>query len=328
MKKRKEVILKEILPTDPIIIRDTNQNSYNGEFILPFFKKRHLPLEDDLHRTNSDSTKRVFHIGSEWLFLKIYINEGLADKFILDVYNSVIQPFKDDVNKWYYIKYLDDGEQFHLRLRLKLSDKSAIPNIINSITEFANNKSYLIHNLKIESYKREVERYGATTIENAENIFNYDSETVIKLLSIQTGDPEERLVAIMQIVEAYFSASGWTEAQRLEYLSSETKKFVLFHSNKPLRIRLNFEYRAKRDRFNAARLKVQEHIKILEARLTYELSFFDLSNHNLIRDFIHMSLNRSIARDTALHEYIVYYLLMKSYAQQVALRKSQSINSV
>ena len=121
--------------------------------------------------------QRLFIPGSEWVYVKIYTGAKTADKLLSHSLFLFIKELKRNklIKKWFFIRYVD--EDFHLRLRL-LAEKEDCVGIILSL--FANRFSKLIEDgvirkIQLDTYYREMERYGNSLIEICESFFCLDS---------------------------------------------------------------------------------------------------------------------------------------------------------
>lgn len=117
--------------------------------------------------------QRLFIPGSEWVYVKIYTGAKTADKLLSHSLFLFIKELKRNklIKKWFFIRYVD--EDFHLRLRL-LAEKEDCVGIILSL--FANRFSNLIEDgviwkIQLDTYNRELERYGNSLIEISESFF-------------------------------------------------------------------------------------------------------------------------------------------------------------
>lgn len=136
--------------------------------------------------------KRKFSVGSEWLYYKISCGPTFTEKILLRKLNAVLQKSDDKITKWFYIRYIDEGG-YHLRFGIQLNnikDNSSFLREINKELE-ASLESRLISNIQIDTYIREVERYGELTMESSESLFYFDSACVIEITELLDGHKGE-----------------------------------------------------------------------------------------------------------------------------------------
>jgi thiopeptide-type bacteriocin biosynthesis protein len=95
-----------------------------------------------------------------------------------------------------------------------------------SLKDFLNER--FVQKVQLESYHRELERYGARNIEIAEAIHDLDSGFISYLLSQFEGDEREefRWKAAIKMVDLYLSAFNYTTQQKYE-LAERNRKALL-----------------------------------------------------------------------------------------------------
>ena len=133
---------------------------------------------------NKKLVKRSFIIGDEWVYYKFYCGSRTADQLLTETIGPVADFLIDSliIDKWFFIRYNDPDQHLRVRFHLRSNDKInfLIRKVKEGVDEFFEDK--LVWKVQIDTYERELERYGDETIELAENIFFYDSILVINLL--------------------------------------------------------------------------------------------------------------------------------------------------
>jgi len=121
--------------------------------------------------------QRTYIIGDEWLYMKLYSGTKTADTVLFEIVRPVTSQLLQEgiIDKWFYIRYSDPHN--HLRLRFHYMNPDHISKIIQTINKPI--KKYIEKNLiwkiQVDTYQREIERYGENSIHLAEKIFYYDS---------------------------------------------------------------------------------------------------------------------------------------------------------
>ena len=116
-----------------------------------------------------NTKNRTCLVGSKWLYYKIYCGVKTADTLLLEVLKPLTKNLleKQIINKWFFIRYSDPKP--HLRFRVELIDLKNNYEVIQTVktllNPYINNRQ--IWDIQIANYKRELERYGAKTIEVA-----------------------------------------------------------------------------------------------------------------------------------------------------------------
>lgn len=128
--------------------------------------------------------QRKFIPGSQWLYFKIYTGVKTAD----EVLAHTIRPFLRELyaERWidgsFFIRYNDPD--FHIRLRLHID---RFENYAPIFRRFEALFQPLVENGAVirvlcDTYVREIERYGANTMEPVERLFGIDSGAILELL--------------------------------------------------------------------------------------------------------------------------------------------------
>ena len=232
------------------------------------------PIPDRLFEVEDLKEERYRKIGSDWLYYNIYIGENSQNDFIL----KELYPFAEDLiaeglcDQWFYMRYKDPHD--HLRIRFHGDPQTLILQVIPRVIEWEKRSNNgVIQRMTIDSYIREVERYGGPNlISLAEEIFYRDSQTSYGLLrSLRfkgTTIPVYVLVSLSLI--HLMKELGWNFQEQLEYLSSVTNK----HDYKK-------EFREWKNTYNRW-LSKEDFISLIEEEGESELStLFDLRSQAL-----------------------------------------------
>lgn len=287
-----------------------------------------------------------FIIGDEWIYFKIYCGPKSADIIL----TKVISPLTHDllsngiIDKWFFIRYADPKQ--HLRVRFHYNNSENIIVIINAINKLI--KTYveqgMVNNILIDSYIRELERYGNKSIELAEELFFYDSQMIIHFINIIEGDDGEiiRWLFALRSIDALLDDFGFTESKKLELLHELKEEFGKeFGMNKSLKMQLDMKFRNNRQRiidiFNneygseniddiigLLKRKSNDSINVILELIKMERETrLELSLNQLLGSYIHMLLNRLFKSNQRLHEMVIYNFLYRYYSSEIAKRKNK-----
>jgi thiopeptide-type bacteriocin biosynthesis protein len=268
-------------------------------------------------------TTRKFAPGSEWLYLKIYTGIKTVD-IILE---KVIKPLTENlqrenyISKWFFIRYNDPKS--HIRVRFELinsKDNDMILAQINeSLKEFI--ASGEISNYVIDTYNREIERYGIKMMTSAEELFHKNSELTLECLRF---DDEEKIVAAIFHIDKSLDQLNLPIIEKLEWIKDFNFGFKKeFNADKKLNSQLDKKYRS----FIPKCLDFLESNDFLEFRnliiSSIEESRETLQNivaeddHNFLQAFFqsifHMNINRMFVSHQRLFEMIIYDYLHRYY---------------
>ncbi|MDD3860255.1 MAG: thiopeptide-type bacteriocin biosynthesis protein [Bacteroidales bacterium] len=295
--------------------------------------------------------QRTFIIGDKWLYLKLYTGLKTADTLITALIGSLSSNFIDDnlAEKWFFLRYNDP--QFHLRWRISITDPEKIGTIITrvnkAIVPYLDND--MIYKVQLDTYKREIERYGSNSIGIMEQLFWHNSMLVCDYLS-QTKDSEDeknRWLFSMRAIDSFLNLFNYELDQKLRLLSIMANSYGKeFNIDSALISQLSDRYRAnKKDIFNfmsltfddanayEALLKVQHQFNIRSTKGVNEILKLEndkqlaVSVDNLLISYIHMFMNRLFRSKQRLHEMVIYGFLFRYYRSQLAQSKHTNINA-
>lgn len=186
---------------------------------------------------------RKFYPGSEWLYMKIYTGVKTSDFILLETLKPLVKKLQSEnvIANWFFIRYNDPKP--HLRLRFQLVNSNhhneVLKNINNSLSNFINSGE--IANIIIDSYVREIERYGENTIENAEDLFCKSSELILNFLEY---NDEEKIIVTLFYVDYILSELKLSANEKLEWTNNFNDSFKKeFNADKKLNSQLDKKFR-------------------------------------------------------------------------------------
>lgn len=271
--------------------------------------------------------KRSFLPGNHWVYLKIYTGIKTADLIL----EKVIQPLTDlfleehKVNRWFFIRYRDPAS--HIRLRLSLNSPEHYHHILTQLV--AGMEKYVdsgeISNIVNDTYIREIERYGETTMSHAETLFWHNSLLTLQFL---WAEDEDKLIIIMFYIDQLLSGINLPVAQKLAWIKDYNQYFKEeFRADKKLNRQLDKKYRMFFPKFSEF-LQSSEFTEIREQILTniasskkelaeivteYKNSPEPKSLQIFFQSIFHMAINRLFISEQRLFEMVVYDYLHRYY---------------
>jgi len=323
IKNRDTIQLKEFLyePVAPTFREKASNKGYLHQCIALVVRQTPAYISP-LHQSKpSVVPQRSFSIGSEWLYFKLYGGVKVADKILVTAIKPLCKELftKGLIDKWFFIRYADPDA--HIRLRFHLTDTQKIGEVIglaNAYLEPALAARYL-WKIQTDTYQRELERYGATTMEDSEFLFCHHSEAVLTFLAQQEShDTREALrwlwgaKAINELLDDF----GFELSEKLSLLQQLKESFAAeFQMDTSLKQQLDKRYRLYRSALEATLAESQENLTsqketIAKIRCLIPTS---LSKASLLGSYIHLLLNRLIPAQQRLHELVVYDFLYRYY---------------
>lgn len=346
IKNKKIIFIEEYIFNENYgIIKDGSGNSYNNEFIAFALNKSErkkgstpvFPLQ---------TITKYYPLGSEWYYLKIYCGVKIADEVLKHEIKDLTETLLHEgiIKQWFFIRYNDNGT--HLRLRLQLTEAKNF----TSLTELINLKlsalirAHIIANIQVDTYNREISRYGSTTIQEVEKIFYYDSQFVVSLLSSR---PESSISENLRWQAALLSADTILkdfhyDLEGRRHLVKEL--FTVFHKEhgdkKELKLLLDKKYREhKNSILECLSLETKDEILsivkealILRSKQNKKCVDFilkqiseknvEVTKDDMVASLIHMNLNRIFVGRNRTNEYVIYSFLKNYYESLLYKQKS------
>lgn len=359
LKKRNVEIQEYLFTPENCFIKD-RKGSYTNELVVPFItNNKNQQLAKQAYSTPyiDENVKRNFNVGEPWLYFKIFTGNKTADRILVEAIKPLAETFLIDgvIEKWFFIRYDEHGH--HLRIRFYHSSSAKFwTTVIDKMNELLLpfQESGLIYKVQIDTYQREIERYGNSTIELSESLFFFDSLAITEFLELIEGDKGEEyrwLFALLNI-DRLLDDFGLTLYEKFQLISQLREYFYQEankgSSSKKLWISLNNGYRNnakaiyeilekgtnKREDVSEAvdcfkrrsernKLIVKDIVRILNDphnRDQISLSSF-LSSH------IHMTLNRTFIAKQRIHETVIYHFLAKFYDSKISREENISRKS-
>lgn len=331
IKNRQGIILKEFLAGSSHTAQNTNGIPYVNQFIASLVKTETVYTGAPFGK--NPESKRSFVPGSEWLYYKIYCGVNTAEK-ILDLYlEPAIREIQQQglAEKWFFIRYNDPS--FHLRLRFLAKDMEAK----TTIGQLLAGPLMQIHNdglswkVQMDTYNRELERYGDELVEASESLFCTDSFMKLDFLRQTEGDDRENVRWLwgMKNVDWLLDCFSLALEEKEALLKSVKEQFgkeqnfgkpALQEINKKFnkyRVEMNSVMNGKDD--EAPLIPVQMFEAFKEEVTAIATSIKEKAGNNpavldsLLHSYLHMCLNRLFPAEPRLQEAVMYEFLYKYY---------------
>ena len=238
IKQGKKLQLKEFYKH---VVVKSKDGVHGTEVVIPLRKRASSP--NDLTKIPKNdpiiSIKDRFKLpGSEWMYFKIYISEEMENIFLINHFYLFTEQIKEQlgIEEWFFVRYSDSKR--HLRIRLHLPSLDLVGEIMSFLNKQATIwiERGLIKNIVIDSYEREIERYGGLKlIPHIERLFCVDSLAITYLLKgldqklIQTSRESFNSISFFHLLKDLRLSDE--EILRLVHMSSENKVLLKGHRN-------------------------------------------------------------------------------------------------
>ena len=325
--------LKEVLYSEKNLLVHNERGSFTNEVIIPFVKEK---VEEKIPRSinsaiGEDVSKRKFSPCEDWVYIKIYAEAGVLDKLLTEKLNPINEALQKDgiISNWFFIRYADPD--YHIRIRYKLIDKNEFSKIVNDINDALKDyvRDLLVWNVTIDTYDRELERYGDSSIDITEYLFSLNSQLVLNLqtrlfsngeydvyklstalcisqviLSAFTEDITEQRKYVLLVRDSFakeFNAEGGLSKLVTPRFRTERAFLEQLYDFKEL---TNPVLKAVKTMAESLRPVYQKHI---ESIIEIDFPNGELTEmYTLISGHIHMFVNRFYSNDQRFFEFIIY----------------------
>jgi lantibiotic biosynthesis protein len=350
VKKRNGFIIKEFLGGNKNTpVKDNSGNVYTNQFIAvllrntPAYNMPVLAPDNDIQT----GVQQNFTIGSQWIYYKMYCGYKTADTILQSLIQPLVKTLLEEkaIDSFFFIRYSDPN--FHLRIRFHITDISKLGYVLSLVQQQIQPflQERLIWNIQNDTYKRELNRYGYQTIEQAENLFYHDSIAVLQFLALTEGDSREQLrwQWAIRAIDEWLNAFEYTIEQKFTILEQVKNSFhTEFKADKFLKEQLSNKYRVQKvaiegimeynmDETN----ELYPLIKILKEKSAaikpivhqlkqmYEKQQLVPAINELMPSYIHMLVNRIVTSSPRQHELVIYDILFSYYRSAIAREKKK-----
>lgn len=325
------------------LVRDENGKFYANEVMIPLVKEANSEMKSARRLVMpiaANGVQRSFAPYSEWVFIKFFCGHKIGDKIVADILEPLCKKLIKEkvIDKWFFLRYADPKHHVRVRFHLNQERNFTLLNkcIDSAFSDFVSNK--LIWKVQLDTYNRELERYGADTINIAEDFFYYNSRCVAELTKLFSSDQNGELRFIVGIygVHCLYEAFG-IDMQRRMHLVEASKRMFAFefgiHNNKDLREQIKRDYREVNPKINqlinnfptgmpvldeVKKAYEKQHVELEKLAERFKENKYTKNSFNLMPSFIHMFVNRFFNTSQRMNEMFIYQFLSKHYTSVIA----------
>ncbi|MGA6119793.1 lantibiotic dehydratase [Sphingobacterium anhuiense] len=322
LKRKNKLILVEWLFESP---SSGAREQFIRQFVLPL-QKENVRFRDIISSLSED-IPQSFAPGSEWIYFKLYCGASISDELLLYVVKPAIAFLLKEkiIDKAFFIHYTDP--HYHLRVRMHFTEKDSIFHFSEAmalVQKYA--KAYLedgrIWKLQLDTYQREVGRYGVLYMENTEEAFFYDTMTFLDFLQEDRfqDDHQYRFALGLNNIDNWLSLFSKSLEEKMIFCSAMANAFA-HEYDKETGYQVDQFYRGSMgENINMLNESIQS--TLLFDQRAVKLRRLKLPQENLA-SYIHMSMNRWFSVDQRLMEYVSYRFMEKQYKKILFQEKNE-----
>ncbi|TCD29598.1 hypothetical protein EZ456_00860 [Pedobacter psychrodurus] len=313
-KTMSELILKECLHSDmEPALQDEAGNRYAHQFVAPLFALGEAKKTS--YQPDESTVTRHFFPGSEWLYVKIFLNENTAQQVLITLFklldnNEGTFGYK----KWFFIRYYEHGH--HIRLRILLHSAADFQQAYFLVKHTLD--PFIVHqqisNIQLDTYERELERYGAGQIEVAESLFDIDSRFCAYIFKLFENNDytEQGWLIIFWVMKDYLILKSTDAAVQLKFAEAQLALFLKEMDSKVVKIQIDQLFRKYS---TILPILANDYEALLNDRRVAVDTLLKAQqvdwNDSFLAGLIHMLLNRYFVSQQRLHECLLYGLMVK-----------------
>jgi thiopeptide-type bacteriocin biosynthesis protein len=325
LRKRGSIQIKEWLVSKKTCWAGNQANSWISELILPvsFPVKSTGSVPKSTWEPNL--VQRSFPPSSEWLYLKIFSGEQATEQLLTTEIPALINNLRANelLKQWFFVRFNRPEPHVRVRFQSQPEQASALFMQVTAWIQQLTADYGSVYQFQIDTYHREVERYGANRIENCEAWFCQESDILLPVLQeISEQDESRRLYYACALTNRMFEQWQVPLPERKQLINVCRDSFSReFQADTQLLVQLDKQYRHYR---------LLVHDALTNFVVMPEISQYDKRVDNLITQLrttiankqelnellvplLHMLLNRLFPTENRRHEYLVYHLLTKEY---------------
>lgn len=287
------------------------------------------------------TVQRLFPVGSEWLYVKLYAGSQTTDRLLTDVVQPLTSALLTDglIDNWFFIRYTDP--ESHLRVRLHLTDPQRTGLVLEAIRRCTERLvgEGIIQQVVYETYVRELERYGPVAIHDSELLFGCDSGAVLDLLRYVPAEAREpvRWLWTMRAIDQLLDAFDLTLFDKHTLLTTFHDAFSReFAVSLPLKKKMDGQYRRYRSLVDEWLAGPDEpdplapwpdlgqslgerydRLRQLSAVLSAQPDPL-IPLPTRLGHYVHLFVHRAIASDQRFHELLLYDFMSRHYRSRLA----------
>ncbi len=343
IKNKDTAILQEVYTDQPGSVRNADNQPLMGQFIASVFSNvvTYPKTSSRIPGRKKNSVKRIYLPGDEWVYLKVYCHPAISNNILTQNIKSCITILKKQkiLKGWYFIRYADPDNHLRIRVQINPDDASEVLKCFEKRLRNHVEKGS-VNNLLLDTYRREIERYGSDTIEYIEKIFQVSSDLILNYLKNigkkQTifSELHLALISVHSFLEIFYDDNlrrigllkGLHEGMRHEFEDSKQVKLQMDNKYREYSFFINNMDNHKAEIVGiVGKKEYNTYLKALSLLKLNTARFESEKLMMLIADIIHMHLNRLFNERQRKHEFVIYYMLHKYYLSSEARRSKKQL---
>jgi thiopeptide-type bacteriocin biosynthesis protein len=346
VKSQPRALLFEMFPGPERLAAHGPEGRFTHELHIPFTcRKEPTPTHRPAPPVSTAALiPRTFLPGSEWLYAKLYTGAATADQVLREVVGPLTREAlaRGTADGWFFLRYGDPD--WHIRWRLHgPADRlrtEMLPRLEEAVRRLLDDGR--VRKVQLDTYERELERYGGPEgIALSERIFQADSEAVLSIVELLSGDAgmDARWRLTLRGMDQLLTDLGLSWDEKRSVVRSARAAFARESPADPQPLGDKF----RRERASLEKLLVateDEHgpltpgIRLLRRRSEHLAPIAEQMRSAvqagrvavplpaLAESYLHLHANRLLRSAQRPQEFVLYFLLDRLYEGRQARQKS------
>jgi lantibiotic biosynthesis protein len=354
IKELYEIKLTEIYPSYDSQVVSGPEGHFAHELIVPFLVSqgdpvkpvKTPPINAFKKPEEMSALVRTFTPGTSWLYCKLYTGTATADDVLCRVLRPISTVAKEaGAARWFFIRYSDPD--WHVRFRIEADPallwQTLVPKLYEALSPLL--ESGQVWKMQLDTYERELERYGGPGMLPSEDFFHIDSEAVLTIIELLSGDEgnDARWRLALRGMDLLLEDLGLELKEKLALMRNIRAGFAReFNADARLERQLDAKFRAERANIltlfdsaqeaehplapglvalrerSAPMARVTAQLKELAANGTLTTTINDLA-----ASYLHMHANRMLRGAARHQELVMYDFLRRIYESQEARQRKK-----
>jgi lantibiotic biosynthesis protein len=336
-RRQRDVVLTEVEPLLHSRAVAGPEAAHRHELLVPFI----VPATSDSNpiavpkAAASRTSNPVALPGSEWLYLRVYGSCSFADAVLTETIAPLTAEMREAgaTDGWFYLRYRDPDH--HLRIRFHGPPERLTGQLLPLLSARLQPllASQQLWRVDLGTYERETSRYGGREgLAISEQMFCIDSQACIDVLALLDGsDPDASWRLALLGMDRLLGDFGLTGDDRLALVERAAAAYAAeYRADAVLSRAVGPRFRRERDGLEHLLDPVRQSshdyapaLEVFERRSQQLAPLIDrlrtgcqsgaitTSLHTLVRDHIHMFVNRMLAHSPREQEAVLYELLAR-----------------
>ena len=331
LKKKKELIITEFLDESfSSVFKNDLSKSFSNEIIIPV-KLNSRESASHINNFKLTKIKQEFFPNSEWIYYKIIVAQNFSNELIIELINYCEHLKSENIiETFFYIKYFSPDFHIRLRIRSKNTFQQHIYNNIDKILKKYISKK-IISKVQIDTYCRELARYGYEKITLFEDIFQGDSILCKAILKKTISDENSLWKYTISSILGYCKLLGLVDEQLVDFSTKMYKNLSNeFYHNSNTNKEYNFRYKTiekeiieiikdEKNKYNS--FFISNIASIKEDTILYLKKRSNEEKFYYLDSIIHMHIIRTVNSQNRFYELLMYFFLKKSLTTCIIVNK-------